>query len=211
MKLKPSLFQTSAVIIVVTHLVGVVGYLSPWSEYFVAITPLHLIVSAGLLILHQQNKNRAFWWTMLGLIIAGYAVEVAGIKTGVIFGIYFYDHGLGPKVFDVPPIIGVNWMMLILAIGSLLSQLNIPLLIKAMLGALCMVAMDYLIEPVAIQYDFWHWASTTVPTHNYLGWLITAFILFLGYFQSPFQKANKLAWILLLMQVLFFGLLNLFI
>lgn len=211
MKLKPTSFQIAAIVIVITHLVGIVGYLSEWRTYFVAITPLHLLLSAGLLVAHQHQKNKAFWWTICALALAGYLVEVAGIHTGVIFGAYSYDHALGPKIFETPPMIGVNWMMLVLALGSLLSRLQIPNLIRAMLGALCMVALDYLIEPVAMKYDFWHWERTTVPTHNYLGWLITAFLMFLIYFQSPFPKRNKLALVLLVMQFCFFGILNLFL
>lgn len=211
MTFKPSPFLISSTVIVITHLVGIVGFLSPWRDLFITITPFHLVISAGLLLYHHSEKNRTFAITIAGLVTAGYLVELAGIQTGVIFGAYHYERALGPKLFDTPPLIGVNWMMLIVAIGSLLSQLKIPLLIKAMLGALCMVAIDLLIEPVAMAHEFWDWERNTVPTHNYLGWLVTAFILFLAYFQTPFKKFNPIAWLLLLMQVIFFGSLNLFL
>lgn len=211
MKFRLSSLQIAVVVVVVTHLVGAVGYLSPWSEWFLLITPLHLLLSSSLLVWHQADKPKIFWWLIAGLIAAGYFVEVAGINTGVIFGEYEYHTTLGPKIWGTPPIIGINWMMLILGIGSLINHLKAPVLIRAMLGALAMVALDMLIEPVAMKYEFWDWAKSTVPTHNYLGWLITAFILFIGYYLAPFQKRNPLAFTLILMQFVFFGILNLFI
>ncbi len=210
MKFKPSPFFISTTVIVITHLVGIVGFLSPWREHFITITPFHLLISAGLLLYNHSDKTRRFFLTISGLIAAGYLVELAGIQTGVVFGSYEYQRALGPKLFDTPPMIGVNWMMLIVAFGSVLSRFNVPLLIKAMLGALCMVALDFLIEPIAMAFEFWNWEINAVPTHNYLGWLVTAFLMFAVYFQIPFKKENPIGWILLLMQIVFFGLLNLF-
>lgn len=206
---RPNFYQTSVLIVVVTHLVGTVGFLSPWSAGFIAITPLHLLLSSGLLLANHSEKSKAFLIAVLLLIAAGYFVEVAGVQTGVIFGAYHYDTTLGPKIWDTPPMIGVNWMMLLVAVSALTIKINVPHIIRAMIGAMIMVFIDFLIEPVAIKYDFWHWEMTSVPTHNYLGWLVTAFILFLAYLYAPFKKENKLAPVLLVAQLIFFGILNL--
>lgn len=211
MKLKPNSVQIAALVIIITHLVGLVGFLSPWKDLFISLTPIHILLSTGLMIFHQEERPPAFWFLIIALALSGFFVEVAGIQTGVIFGAYAYDTALGPKIWGTPPLIGVNWLMLVLALGSIVARVNVPVLIKAMLGALAMVSLDYLIEPVAINFDFWHWERTTVPTHNYLGWLITAFIFFLAYFKTPFDKRNPLAPLLLMMQILFFGLLNIFV
>jgi len=210
MRIKPSFFQISVSVIIITHLVGIVGFLSPWRDLFILITPFHLLISSVLLIAHQEERNTTFWLTAFVIALLGFLVEVAGIQTGLIFGEYAYDTALGPKIWGTPPMIGINWLMLVMVFGALLSETKFPLLIKAMLGALCMVAIDFLIEPVAIANDFWHWESTTVPTHNYLGWLVASFILFVIYYKAAFQKYNPIAIWLLIMQVVFFGILNLF-
>ncbi|TVR38641.1 MAG: carotenoid biosynthesis protein [Cryomorphaceae bacterium] len=206
--IKPSFLQISILIVVVTHLVGMIGFVSPWQELFISLTPIHLLLSAGLLLANQEDKNKTFWFAVVGLMAAGYLIELIGIQTGVIFGEYSYDRALGPKIGGTPPIIGVNWMMLVVAVAALISRIKTPFVIKAMLGAMALVGIDYLIEPVAIAYDFWHWHQTTVPTHNYLGWLITAFIFFGVYLSVVKNKANPLALVLLLMQIVFFGVLN---
>ncbi len=206
--LKINFLQISILIVVVTHVVGMVGFVSPWQELFISLTPFHLLLSAGLLLANQEDKSKNFWFAVVGVVAAGYLVELLGIQTGVIFGEYSYDRALGPKIGDTPPVIGVNWMMLVVAVAALVSRINTPFVIKAMLGAMVLVGIDYLIEPVAIAYDFWHWHQATVPTHNYLGWLITAFIFFGVYLSVVKNKSNPLAWILLLMQIIFFGVLN---
>jgi len=35
-----------------------------------------------------------------------------------------------------------------------------------------MVGMDLLIEPVAIELNFWRWTDVTVPLENYIAWFV---------------------------------------
>jgi len=210
MKIKLNTFQWSALVVVITHLVGVAGFSSPYRDYFIMITPLHLLISTGLLIANQVERNKNFYTAAIIAYLVGFWIEVAGINTGLIFGDYAYDTALGYKVFDTPLMIGVNWMMLIISIGAVFSRLNANWFVKSIVSAIAMTALDYLIEPVAIVYDFWHWNSDSVPFQNYLAWLITSFVLFAVYYRLRFDKDNPLAIVILGMQIAFFGLLNLF-
>jgi bisanhydrobacterioruberin hydratase len=210
MKIKFNTFQWSALAVVITHLVGVAGFLSPYRDYFIMITPLHLLISTGLLIANQLDRNKNFYTAAIVAYLVGFWIEVAGINTGLIFGDYAYDTALGYKVFDTPLMIGVNWMMLIISIGAVFSRLNTNWFVKSIVSAIAMTALDYLIEPVAIVYDFWHWNSDSVPFQNYLAWLITSFVLFAIYYRLRFDKDNPLGVVILAMQIAFFGLLNLF-
>jgi putative membrane protein len=210
MKIKFNTFQWSALVVVITHLVGVAGFLSPYRDYFIMITPLHLLISTGLLIANQVDRNKNFYTAAIVAYLVGFWIEVAGINTGLIFGDYAYDTALGYKVFDTPLMIGVNWMMLIISIGAVFSRLNTNWLVKSLVSAVAMTALDYLIEPVALAYDFWHWNSDSIPFQNYLAWLITSFVLFAIYYRLRFDKDNPLGVVILAMQIAFFGLLNLF-
>ena len=40
-----------------------------------------------------------------------------------------------------------------------------------------MVMLDILIEPVAIQLDFWNWRDIDVPIQNYIMWFLAAFMI----------------------------------
>lgn len=42
-------------------------------------------------------------------MFVGFAVEALGVTTGVIFGAYHYTDRMGPRLHEVPLVIGINW------------------------------------------------------------------------------------------------------
>ena len=40
-----------------------------------------------------------------------------------------------------------------------------------------MVLLDIMIEPVAIELDFWQWEGGNIPLQNYLMWFIVALFM----------------------------------
>jgi bisanhydrobacterioruberin hydratase len=202
--------EWSIAVVVITHTVGIIGFLSPYKEYFIMLTPMQLILSTGLLLYHQSDKNQYFMLTCMVVYLMGFTIEMIGVNTGLIFGHYQYDTALGTKVFETPLMIGINWLMLILSIGTVFNRIKAHWIFKALFAATAMTVLDYLIEPVAVQYDFWHWYSDSIPLQNYAGWLALSFILFLIFYKMPFEKKNNLALAVFAMQVVFFSALNVF-
>ena len=137
-------------------------------------------------------------------MMIGYWIEVLGVRTLLVFGDYGYDTTLGIKVLDVPLMIAVNWLLLTYVCGSVCSRLPGQVFYKVMLAAALMVGLDYLIEPVAIAYDFWHWSTVTPPLHNYVGWFFVALGVQSLFFGLSFRKNNPLAASVLVIQSLFF-------
>lgn len=78
----------------------------------------------------------------------------------------------------------------------------------ALLGAVVLVVVDFLIEPVAIKYDYWNWAGGVIPLQNYLGWFVVAFAMFLFFEKMTFRKQNSAAIVLFVAQICFFIILN---
>ncbi len=77
-------------------------------------------------------------------------------------------------------------------------------------GATLAVFFDWLMEPIAVQLGYWKW-NGAIPFYNYLCWFIVSVVL-LGAFQfSLFNKQNKFAVHLLMIQVMFFLLLKTFL
>jgi len=66
-----------------------------------------------------------------------------------------------------------------------------------------------LIEPVAMAYDFWDWTNDIVPLQNYIAWYMIAFVLLVCFYKLEIAIKNKVAVALLVLQFLFFGILNL--
>ena len=199
------------VFLAVTHVAGVIGYLLPLTRpWFQGVTPLHLILTTGLLLSFHRDWRTSFVAFAIGIALVGYGVEVAGVQTSAIFGAYAYDTTLGVKLLGVPLVISINWLLMTYLCGSVCHLLPVGQIYRIGLAAGLMVGVDWLIEPVAIAYDFWHWQAGDPPLHNYFGWLVVALLMQFFFFRLPFAKENPLALPLLIIQILFYISLQLF-
>jgi len=194
-------------VIVILHLVGIAGILSPYRADFVLLTPINLMVCLGLVL---WNKKAS--WSFLGLVyLIGFLVEVIGVNTGVLFGEYQYGQTLGLKVWETPLMIGVNWVMVTLTAGYVVNQFlrTTPVWLKIFLGSIFMVFLDFLIEPMAPKLDFWVWKDDIIPLQNYLGWWITSLVMMFLFLKIEEGTRNKVGVALFSVQVSFFLILNL--
>jgi uncharacterized membrane protein len=195
----------------VVYLVGIAGILSPFRDYFLILTPLNLLLTL-VLTLRRESILKTF--PFLGFAVlawtVGFFIEVAGVHTGAIFGTYQYGETLGLKVLEVPLMIGVNWLLLTYTAGELVRRLP-PMnrLFRALLTASLMVGLDFLIEPVAIQLDFWDWEGAHIPFRNYAAWFIVANFLAFIYHSLPRRSINQTAIFTFMLQIAFFLILNL--
>lgn len=206
--MKLPLWPTVAVLVIV-YAVGVVGlYLEETQALFMALTPLNLAVSAILLFAFHRHWNKAFFTFFIVTYLVGFGIEMLGTNTGWPFGSYTYGASLGTKVVGTPLMIGVNWLILVYATGAISRKLPIIRLGRAVVGALLMVMLDIVLEPVAIQLDFWTWEATEVPIANYIAWFVIAFALHVLYQMLKFRKSNQLAPALYIVMLLFFTTLN---
>ena len=67
-----------------------------------------------------------------------------------------------------------------------------------------MVSLDFFIEPVAIHLDFWAWQNISIPVQNYWGWFLISFALNLFILKAKIFTENKIVFLMLSLQVLFF-------
>ena len=201
--------KVSIVILIAFYISGIVGILTKNQTIdFLSLTPLNLLVNATLLLLNHQKGTNKQWLVFLIIAVIGYFIEVIGVKTGVIFGDYFYKTTLGWKLFETPLIIGVNWMLLTYGVVYTIGVKIKNTIGIAFVSACLLVALDILIEPVAIKYDFWAWKQAIVPFKNYIAWFVISFILcyIVAHYKSV--SKNNFAPYLLVMQFIFFGIFN---
>jgi putative membrane protein len=139
------------------------------------------------------------------LIIGSFIIELVGVNTGRLFGVYAYDQTLGFKLLGVPVIIGVNWFLLVYSTGVTLQRTAINTLwARCFFGAALLVLLDILIEPAANTYNYWHWVGGQAPVKNYLGWFSVSFALLLLFEAFKIKRQNMVAPVLLLSQFVFF-------
>ncbi len=198
-------------IVIILHLVGGIGSIFPiYSDFFIQLTPLNLLISSIILILSDSNSKKSLLQIFLLTTTVGFFVEVIGVHTGLIFGNYLYGPTLGFKLFDVPLIIGLNWFILTYITHHFVNTIDNNIL-AAVLASAIMTFTDILIEPVAIMLSYWEWEATRVPMQNYFGWFGVSLILHLIIrHYHKFQSFNKLTIYLFGAQLFYFLMVFLF-
>lgn len=208
---KLSSIQIVKIIVVLWYLVGIAGFMiHPLRPLFQALTPWGMLVSAILLIYFHEPQNVKCWLAFAGIALVGFFTELIGVNTQLLFGNYTYGEVLGFKLWNTPLTIGLNWLVLIYCISSLTKSVRdrwyFPLV-----GAAAMVAFDWIMEPVAIATGMWHWPEGSIPLKNYMDWFLISGFIFLMIRILKIEINNRIAGILLFMQVVFFLALNLLI
>lgn len=194
----------------IIYIVGIIGICSPFQYYFLILTPINLLLTFFFIVKAHKNLNLENIVVFTILILTTWTIEAIGVNTGEVFGNYEYGKVLGFKIFSTPPMIGINWAILVLGTGYWLKSIKIKnTLLFSFLGAIIMTILDILIEPVAIKLDFWHWKTQTPPLQNYLAWFIISFLIFILFPKKYFNTKNDIAVWCLGLQFMFFFILNL--
>ena len=194
--------------LIIIHAVGVVGILSPFASYFLPLTPINLLLSLAFLIWFQSPKSRSFFIIMAIIMISGFMIEVLGVNTGWPFGDYTYGKPLGPKIFETPLMIGVNWFILSYCGAMLFRRATSSRILNAIFTGLAITAFDMILEPVAIKLNFWTWDAGQIPIQNYITWTICISIFAYIFYSTNKNNNNSIApWVLAIQVVFFLSLL----
>jgi putative membrane protein len=158
-------------------------------------------------MLHEKKVQN--YLVYLVIFLAGYLVELIGVNTNYLFGSYTYGDALGIKILNVPPLIGLNWLIIIISGASIARTFfkNKPIWFIAIISAIICTLLDVIIEPVAIKFDFWSWDDGSIPIYNYVCWLVFSFLFSLLYLRNKVH-VNKIGVYTYGVWVLFFTFLN---
>ena len=169
---------SSIFIIWLVTISGIIGIYLGHVDWFISKTPMNLLI--GLLLLYWNfppPSGVRSWITWLMVYLIGMSVELIGVNTGLLFGSYHYGENLGTKVFGVPLLIGVNWLVLTFLTASISRRYLINKWLAILCGAFLMVSLDFFIEPTAPKFDFWHWEGGVAPVRNFVDWFVISFLL----------------------------------
>ncbi len=208
-----------AAVLALFFAVGFLGHLLPATRpLMLAMTPAVLAV-CGLVVtavaLRDGGWRVALW--AIGTYAVTFALEAAGVATGAIFGPYGYGSSLGPKILDVPLVIGFNWMLVVLGGVNLAGIIGIgrgvagrtdedgpcPICVALAAGAACVI-LDLSLEPVAKRLDYWIFYTPAVPLQNYIAWFLIAALSAFSYSTQRCKVRTRLPAAYLLIQLAFF-------
>lgn len=133
----------------------------------------------------------SLWFIVICLGVSN-ALENLSILTGFPFGWYHYTALLGPKLFQVPLLIGpayfgigyLSWTLARLIVGDDDARLNGSRLVSIpVMASFIMVAWDLTIDPMMSTINgnwIWHSGGSYfgVPLVNFLGWYLTVYVYF---------------------------------
>lgn len=190
------------------HICGMIGISYGNKEFFLAFTPINLFISFVLLFINQVQLEKSELNAALIIFFIGMISEILGVNYGLIFGDYVYLDNLGFKVLGVPVLIGINWIILTFITGSMSSYIIKNKYIAALTGAILMILLDLIIEPVAPLLGFWIFDLPTVPLQNYIGWFVIGLTTQYIYHFNIERKEYSFSINLLLVNAVFFAFLN---
>jgi len=174
------------------YAVGLAGHL--WSvtrPLMFGLTPWFLVISGLGLVTVAGGDRRSLAQWLVPTFAVTFALEALGVATGAVFGPYHYTTVLGPLVLGVPPVIGWNWVLVVLgahATVRLFWAKGPRILQAAVVGLLC-VCFDLVLEPAAISLGYWVWHQGSVPLQNYLAWGMIAATA--GWWAGRFPKLTS--------------------
>jgi putative membrane protein len=206
--------KMAVLILSILQLVGIYGFVVSW-EAVIRLTPVNLLLQTGVLVYFgfKDGGSRLLVYALIGWT-CGFLIEAIGVNTGWPFGNYTYHEVFGLKLFETPLLIGANWIILLIGSASLMNTLlgkKVHFVIIITLGALAMTILDFIIEPVAIEYRFWTWDKSSIPLSNYLSWFGVSFVLlWIKRILLPDFKSN-IANVIFILHLIFFLVINIFI
>ena len=206
-KLKISI---STFLIWLFNISGIIGIVSPYSDWFLSLTPLNLGLYLLFILWNAKEINLNFLIAFLIPFTIGFVTEFLGVNYGLIFGSYAYGENLGYKVGGVPLMICVNWAVLVITSSDISALLTKNPWLRAVLVGLLMTGLDAVIEVTAPRFDFWEFENAVVPFQNYVGWFVISSIAYLIFQRFPI-KTNTTVSIHIFLAISIFFLTFLFI
>lgn len=140
-------------------------------------------VSLGYALAYRGRSYAIALALVAGL--GGFGVEVLGVHTGIPFGRYRYDGGLGPAVSGVPVVIGLAWLMMAHPCVVVAERIATNQIARVAAAAIGLAGWDVFLDPQMVDARHWHWADPSphlpgidrVPLSNLGGWLLVATVM----------------------------------
>lgn len=192
--------------------------------WFIAAMPPGLFLMFLLLLFTQKQINGHMLLFVALCILTGMTYGLVITRAGV----FKFGNALGIFVDTVPLVTGINWFIIIYCSGITIHMLLNRIIdrmatntrtmrpaLKAMSvivdAATLAVLFQLLVEPAAARLGWWIWERGSVPFYHYTCWYIVSALLLLDFHYALFNKENKFAINLLLIQAMYFLLLRTFL
>jgi uncharacterized membrane protein len=166
----------------------------PGGVSIVAVVALHVLSPAVFALIHGKitYSLRGILTFIVICLVVGNFFENLSIRTGFPFGHYYFTDLMGPKIFQVPVLLGLayvgmaylSWIIGTLILGDSRGPLvGSRVITLPLVASFIMVAWDLSQDPVwSTILHAWIWqqggAYFGVPVSNFLGWYFTVYVIY---------------------------------
>lgn len=193
------------------YVVGLVLFMLPFTRsLFITLIPYSLLFVVGSLFYFHLRWNVPTIFFFAFIMVSTFLLEMAGTSSGLIFGSYRYEYGLGVRVYHTPLIIGLNWLFLVYASRSLVERAFGKAFVRIIVAAGWMVAYDVVLEWVAPVMQMWRFETGYPPVRNFVVWFVTSLLFHTLYEYLPVGSPTPLAGKVLKIQIIFFVCIGLY-
>lgn len=198
--------KTVIILLILIFAVGIVGHtLSSTRQIMLFLTPFTLLItSAAVFLSFFDRVNKRFYYWFFFTFIITFLLEAVGVKTGVIFGNYIYGNVLGLKLLEVPLLIGINWALIMLGATIISAGLTKNKILLPLLAGSLAVIFDLVLEPVAIELNYWKWDNIDIPIQNYVAWFVIGTLSAILFLIMKVNINDDVPKYYFLLQILFF-------
>jgi putative membrane protein len=185
---------------------GILFHLLPATrDYMPMLTP-YVLYGLGAVVLYpvlRERRREVLLWAAATFLLT-FTLEAVGVATGLIFGTYRYGEVLGARIAGVPPVIGFNWVLVLLGCLRGMQRLTASPAVTALLTGAAAVIFDLVLEPVAVGLGYWSWQGGTIPLQNYGAWFLIAAAAGWAYRKGGLQLSSTIPAGYVMIQFAFF-------
>jgi len=163
-----------------------------------------IVLTTALSVFVWSIRNNGPIWTLSSVIVVmfyTFLLELVGVTTGIPFGEYEYAQSLGIKIVGVPLVVPIAWYAMAIPVLMLARSISKRPAIILFFATVGLTSWDYLLDPWMVGEGHWNWANPEpslpglpgIPITNYIGWIISTFILFLILDRFPRRSYRPLS------------------
>lgn len=144
------------------------------------------MIFISLVAIYSTRKKDEDYFTGFGFInwyfitvTCTVFVEWIGVHTGQVFGYYVYTDVVQPQIAGVPIAIGMSWAATCIGAAAIIQRIPFlekqSIIIKSFIVGFMMMLLDLLLEPVAVELNYWTWEYVMPGVKNYIAWWLIGF------------------------------------
>jgi putative membrane protein len=190
-----------------------IGLFTPKEKVFIALSPVCLLISMLLVLYNKREKKSPEKYFFVVGIIATVVMSLECAITNVptLYKQFIYTDVLGMFLFMTPLVIFIPWMLHVICIASVLEKTVSNIFAKSAISSSLAVILHAMYSHAATQLGFWTVKKGHIPYQELIISALIYFFLFGIYYSFDFRKKNKIAWVFIIMEILFFGVVLLFL